>query len=420
MKKILLSDTNQLLLFVVGIILFYSIGFNLDENSSGGAPGDFYTFHYPAVLHFYNTPLKDAVYDYSSASTPLFYIINAYLIPFANNEVLLRITNLMMSLSIIYIFYQTITLKYKDISLINRLLLSSIVAISPYFKSIAIWANNDNLAYFFFIISLFNLQKYYQTKSFKYSILVITSMILATLTRQYYIVITLFLIYLMIGMDIKKLKQNSLIVFTSFILLLPFFHLINIWGGLTPPSYQHHSSFSLNSIPYIFSFITFYSLPFIIFISIDLIKNKKFSNKKVFLYIVLGITYLTMSINFSFYSTGGGFIVKVVQLIDSILNIHIANYLFLLLSMLGFIFTLYLITLSKNNIALVVPLIFLITTNVIFQKYADPMLNIFLITLISYKQHDRILLHNNYFVISLFFYNLFFYFIALIYYNDLL
>ena len=102
--------------------------------------------------------------DIKSYHSPIFYIFLKYLL--FTGETFGRLIFLHISIFVPIIFYFTLKKKISN----NNLLvfyLSCFFFLSPYFRSIAIWPGDENLALLFFIISIYFYFSFLETKQEK-------------------------------------------------------------------------------------------------------------------------------------------------------------------------------------------------------------------------------------------------------------
>ena len=141
-------------IFSILIIISYFLGFYLNEDSAGGGKPDLLNHEWGNVQLFINNNVLDVLNDprYESSRTPLYLIINKYNI-FASTIEGLRVSYFIFSLSIPITFFLLLKKinKTEDIKIL--LIISVTTLLSPYFRSSAFWANQENLAIFFVIIS---------------------------------------------------------------------------------------------------------------------------------------------------------------------------------------------------------------------------------------------------------------------------
>ena len=151
------------------IVISYFFGFYLNEDSAGGGKIDLYDHEWGNVQLFINNNIFDALTDlrYESSRTPLYLIINKFNI-FASTIEGLRISYFVFSLSIPISFYFLLKTIYKNTASEVLFFISTIIFLSPYFRSSAFWANQENLAIFFVIVSLIFFVKIFEKKEKNY------------------------------------------------------------------------------------------------------------------------------------------------------------------------------------------------------------------------------------------------------------
>ena len=101
----------SIILILLSISSFF-IGYIYDENSAGGGPTDF--GHTWANLHtFLNNSISEGIHltttfdmkIYTSARTPLIYILHKLFNPFVGNEITFRTSVFCLSLLVPFLFY---------------------------------------------------------------------------------------------------------------------------------------------------------------------------------------------------------------------------------------------------------------------------------------------------------------------------
>ena len=148
---------NIILKILILVIVFsYFIGFYFNENSAGGGEGDFTTWTFRNLVFFDSFNLQEALgvvnidsssKVFQSSRLPGFYVFNKFFNPFTNDPYQFRLSILILSLLVPIIFYFSLILKFKDTNKIYLLFLASLILLSPYFRTSAIWGNEENLAY---------------------------------------------------------------------------------------------------------------------------------------------------------------------------------------------------------------------------------------------------------------------------------
>ena len=136
------------------IITSFILGFFFREDSSGGGQIDNQSV-VDNFLLFKEFSLNKINWDfYKSTSLPIYYIITKYLIPNNNWILYLSIFTFFISFISIILFYKVLSLKVKNIVFDYRLfLIATIPMLSPFFRTSAFWALEENIGYFFFLLS---------------------------------------------------------------------------------------------------------------------------------------------------------------------------------------------------------------------------------------------------------------------------
>ena len=193
------------------LLLYISLitGFFFNENSSGGSKIDFlYTLPFVKKISE-NFFLGVELLNKSSTIVhfPLHYIIVSLFFKLFDSTEILRIIFLNISILIPFIFYKSLGIIYKN--KITILLIPTLIFLSPYFRSSAIWPTSDNTALIFFSITIFFFLKIIKNINYNHihCILFILFFFLSSLTRQYYIVFLLYFFYIFYKKNIfKKIK----------------------------------------------------------------------------------------------------------------------------------------------------------------------------------------------------------------------
>ena len=144
-----LNEKRIFLILVTIIYISYFLGFYLNENSigSGGYNGDLVWMWRNFEL-FKNNNLIQAINhkDFFGNRTPLLYIINIIFNPFINNIYFYRLSITLFSLIGPIIFYSCLRKKYKNIDKEILLLISSLILLSPFYRTTAYWGMEINYA----------------------------------------------------------------------------------------------------------------------------------------------------------------------------------------------------------------------------------------------------------------------------------
>lgn len=349
------------------IIISFLTGFYFQENSSGGAV-DFLHYHNNFKLFYSNNFFQIDWLKYESSSLPLYYFITYFLYN-PDNLLLIKIFNLTLSFFCFFIFYRILKIHfYLENSL--ALLLSSLILLSPYFRTGTFWMMEENLPILMTFLSIYfflNLKKKF---NYLFLLSAIFFSVCAFFSRQNYIIIS-FGLFLLI-FDFKNIfsKKNIFIIFTYAICFSPSIYFLITWKGLLPPLLVEQDRtliFNFQNIPHIVNILLIYTFPFIY---VDRKKILFFLNKNKILIISLFIFYLLLFYNFIPSNFGGGAINKLLFMVSTG---FVLKYLTLLFSFISFIL---LFTIFRDNkfilIYFVLNIILFCTITPVWQEYFDP------------------------------------------------
>ena len=293
------------------------------------------------------------------------------------------------------IFYFCLKLKFKDTKKIYLIFLSSLVLLSPYFRTSAIWGNEENFAYITLVLSYFFLLKYLDSnkegKIIFLTLLIIFSSLCVYFDQKFLIVpaICFFTIFL---------KENELYykiytIFLYFVFSLPIFYLMYHWGGLLPPVDQLHRDvhilkYNFQNLGYALTIISFYLAPFIFYLFLSNRNEVTYiPNKIETIFYILSFLYLTFFIFFYDISNeerlGKGVLYKLTILIT---DNEIIQKVFISRNScsLRFIFIFF-----KNKLVNFFTLLFLVLTPILYkpilQEYYDPLIFLLIFTFLTPK-----------------------------------
>jgi len=384
----------SLILFNSLIYLSFLFGFFLKENSAGGGEIDF-DHIYNNIILFKNYEFSEINWlKYESSSLPIYYLIIKYLGIF--NLKYLEIFNLIISFSVIFFFYKILLfLKKKNkLNVQNYILfsISSLLLLSPYFRTSTFWILEENIGYLFMLLSIYFALKSQRKINFISSIFFAC---LAFYSRQSYAFIILIVFFNYYNFSNIFSFRNLILISLFSIFLIPSLYFFYHWNGLIPPyaALDRTIKFQLVNLPIIFSICLFYLIPFLILE--DKIKILNFiKTKKIIIVISLFCLFFLFYENIKtsdvYYDIklGGGIIYKLAFHLNILTqNFNHQKILFILISWLGFLSILYYANKSLNLfIFFLIFLIIFSSANIIFQEYFDPM--IFILILIFYKMSD--------------------------------
>lgn len=389
-----MNTKYSLILFNCLIYLSFLVGFFLKENSAGGGEIDF-AHIYNNIILFKNNEFSEINWlKYESSSLPIYYLIIKYLGIF--NLKYLEIFNLIISFSVIFIFYNILFLlkKKNKLNVENYILfsISSLVLLSPYFRTSTFWILEENIGYLFMLLSIYFALKSQSKINFISSIFFAC---LAFYSRQSYAFIILIVFFNYYNFSNIFAFRNFILIFLFSVFLIPSLYFFYQWNGLIPPyaASDRTIKFQLVNLPIILSICLFYLIPFIILEDkiriLNFIKIKKIIIV-ISLFCLFFLFYENIKTSDVYYDIklGGGIIYKLIFHLNIIIqNFNQQKILFILISWLGFLSILYYANKSLNlSIFFMIFLIIFSSANIIFQEYFDPM--IFILILIFYKMSD--------------------------------
>ena len=391
MKNILNLEKLLFVSLIFFTIISYFIGFINKENSAGGGEVDF-QFVWQNLQTFESYNLLEAIKltavpddkIFQSTRTPGFYIINKLLNPFTYNKDTFQISIFIFSILIPTLFYFSLLSKFKSEKKIYLLALSSIIFLSPYFRTSAIWGLEENLGILCVVIAGFYLSKFKDPSLLKNEKLNLFFISLSSSLCVYFdqkLVLIPLVCYLSLLFSKHKNIFKIHLTFYYVLFSLPFLYLIYLWGNIAPSADATGrgvlKNFNYHHIGYVLSILGFYFLPFIFFLK-DFKKNfiEIFSRENLII-LILFISFIFYFLFFhdlsNEYHLGGGAIKKLIQLF--FINTDIQK---ILLS-LSFTVSFFVIMIFKNSFENKIMLSFLIITSILitpalFQEYYDPLI----------------------------------------------
>ncbi len=354
------------------------ISYLLGENSSGGSKNDsIITLQYVEDFKYGFSNGLNYFISTNQTHSPIFYFLKAKFLLISNEEIF-SLTYLLLSSLIPLFFYKT--LKKKFINSENKNILfaiSLLIFLSPYFRSSAVWATNDNLALLFFTISLYFFISSFsklKKKSYYYFISILF-LIIASYIRQNYSL--LFIFYIIKSFEILERKTIIYIILISLLLSFPaLLYVKKIYElgfnlSIIKPDY-------LNNFIIYLSIISFYLFPF--FWSEknkNKYKNLILNRKKILLFFSLIVISIFFYSDIERSDLGGGVILKLSKIIEF-------NFLFLISAILGVL----LINYYYENLSGLLTIILLFLSfpfSPLYHKYFDPTLILFFLILSGSK-----------------------------------
>ena len=143
---------SKIIYVLLSLTIFIGFFFNEDSSGSGGFIDDFNnTWPYVELLreNFFVLPSQWVLH------TPLHFILLSKIYILIESKYFIRLFYCLFSISVPFLFYICLKVKFPNQNKSNLLTLASLTFIFPSFRSGAIWANDHITALFFFYFFLY-------------------------------------------------------------------------------------------------------------------------------------------------------------------------------------------------------------------------------------------------------------------------
>jgi hypothetical protein len=154
-KKFFFSNKlNYIFLFILYLSLI--CGFIFNENLNTGSYKDWISSYEPIIKSF-STKFKETLLFYESFGnrhSPIYLIFLSIFLDIGFSSDFVRLINLHLCLSLIYIFYKCLKLNFTDVEKKYLQLLSLVIFLSPTFRSLSIWPDSRLPGLVFFSLSI--------------------------------------------------------------------------------------------------------------------------------------------------------------------------------------------------------------------------------------------------------------------------
>ena len=387
------NNNNKILIIPILLIISIVISFLVGEDTLGGAKHDYFFILKFSLLfseNFSETFSNFGIGELQARNSPIFSIVQAFFINLGTDLDLLRYLNSLIIIPLFYFFYRSLELKYEYLNFETKIILTSVLFLSPTIRSLIVWPYPLIYGLLFFLISNFYYIKFnYCNNDIKknyYSILNVFFLAVASYFTPNFALFSLFFFY-KFYLHFKFSKVLFLIILLNIILAIPaiYFTVIKefyfLKMNVTGADLGSKLNFS-NKIILISSIFFFYFIPFIS-INKKLLVSKLKINKSLFFFIIL----IIINIYFFDYNnrtegvgrTGGGLFLHLSQLLFS-------NSILVFLIFTIFVYLIYIYDLiNLDNIIIFVILITYNAQYSIYHKYFDPLIYIILLFLINFK-----------------------------------
>jgi len=304
-----INEKRISIIFTFIIYASYFLGFILNENSigSGGYEGDL-SWMWKNIELFKNNNLIEAInhQDFYGNRTPLLYVINFLFNPFINNIDNYRLSIFIFSLIGPLFLFLCLKQKYKKIDKEILFLISSIILLSPYYRTSSIWGMEIIYGIITMLISIYYINKIeIKKKNYFFDILKLTFFSSLTLYFDQKLIFVPILGLVKIFL-VKNDTNNKIIsVFLYSIFSIPFIYLIVKWNGIVPPATVlgnpeaannlEQLNFDFYNMGYATTIMALYLLPLLIFLF-------NFSIAKFFTFVLFNVwIILFFFLGYSFF-----------------------------------------------------------------------------------------------------------------------
>jgi hypothetical protein len=425
------KNKKYLIFLILLSIVSFIIGFFLRENSAGGGNLDFNNTWSNLKIFLQNdfiSAIKNTktfeLGTFISSRIPTSYILNKFFNPFTYSTTAFLFSIFILNFFAPIILYFALKKKFISVDKIILLGASFILFLSPYFRTSAFWAGEENYGLITIFLSFLFYYKYLEEKSnyfLKLNIILFSFFsCLSLYLDQKLIIISIIFLYLFLKNE-KKFENIAIYILVNFIFSLPILILIYFWGNVTASYDAAHrhvgNALFFENIGYSATIIFFYFIPYFLFNLKKIILEIYYAKKTLILYSLFFLIYLFIIKYFpsNFYDWdiyGKGWISKLANIIFR--NNHFKS---IFIYFTFFFSGLFLVYIAKNNFLLRIILSYFFILSVfllpIFQEYFDPLLFL-LILFFFYKKKDM----NIKFIIFNYFFNIIFLLICLFYYSQ--
>jgi len=384
---------KKILLLPIVFLLSLIFSFYFGEDTLGGAKHDhFFILKFSLLFseNFSETFNNYGIGILQARNSPIFSIFQSLFISLGTDLDILRYLNSLIIIPMIYFLLKSLEIKYPDLSYEIKILLTSIIFLSPTIRSLIVWPYPLIYGLVFFIISNYFYIKFENTyekkKKIVYSLNNVFYLAVASYFTPNFALFSLFYLYKFF-LHFKFSKNLYTIIILNILLALPaiyftiikdfYFLKMNVTGA--PLSSKLNFS---NKIILVSTIFFFYFIPFITLNKKLFLERIKVNKNLIFLIIFIILNIFLYDYNNQTEGvgrTGGGLFLHLSQLLFS------SSFLVFVIFII-FMYLIYLYELiNLNNIILFFILIIYNAQYSIYHKYFDPLIYIILIFLIKFN-----------------------------------
>ena len=305
---------------IVFFLIFYItliISFILGENSTGGAIIDY--INQKKASEAFALDFSKTLYEYNNYGTRHSPILIIFLSLFEKIELpdtFIRLIHLHLCLLLPLIFYMCLSVKFKNIERKILFFLSSLIFLSPTFRSLAIWPDSRLLGLILFTLSIYYFLRFEDSKNFRFAICNVFVLALSAYISPNFSVFSIFFLTIFISNYGLFSKKIFIIILLNLILAFPAFYYlliidVNFLLKSAAIGIQENERIIFNNIfndvLITFSIILFYLIPFLFFkvIRIDNILILK----NIFISILI-FSACVFNFDYNYFYSGGGIFFK--------------------------------------------------------------------------------------------------------------
>lgn len=406
MRSLNYNNSNFYKYLFFFLILYTSliIGFSYNENSTGGAFLDYTNQKIASESFSLNFKETFLTFDqFSTRHSPILIIFLSLFEKLKLDDYLIRLIHLHLCIFLPLIFFILLKKKYDFYRIENFLFLSTLIFLSPTFRSLAIWPDSKILGLIIFCVSIYFYLEFEKNKKFKYSILNIIFCSISSYISPNFAVFAVFYFFKFFLFYKNQPLKYICIITLNLILALPaFFYIfildVNFLSQSAVVGIDNNDIFFtnfFNNFLLISSIIFFYLLPFLL---IGVIRIDKLINYKVLIFSLILCLVSIYFFDYKYEFTGGGIFFK-------FSHFFLKNGIFFYVISFFSIYIIILVSNGKFHNILLFILIFLNNPQMsVYHKYYDPLLLIVFFTLFQFNINlSKLDLNYNKFFIYFFF-----------------
>ena len=317
------SEKTSKLIFIILYISMY-ISLVLGEDTLGAAKSDYLNHKLNASYFIDNIIQSLLIYNtYDAAHSPIFLILQSLFLKYFENDIFFKLFNLNFNILIVLIFYNILKILFKETKKSYLLIFSSVIFISPTFRSSSVWPDSYLSGLLFFLISVYFFVKFKKINKNKFKNAILNTFFLAIssyISPNFSLFVILF--YFEFFKYFKISKQILYLTFLNICLSIPAIYYILVLEinffttrGRYNDDLKILSMRNLSNKIIIFPTIIFFHLIFLKFTSFKSY-NLKNKSKKIINLILVALLIIISSYYFDYRSIynnlgGGGIFYKI-------------------------------------------------------------------------------------------------------------